>query len=166
LTPGDFSASDQQRTSGLKHTIRNGTREDIPRLLEIAGESSSAAQWSPAQYEHLFAPKVVQESCLLVAQAGGTLVGFLIAQGLDGDWEIENIAVTSHLQRQGVGTELLKKFLDGIRQNAAKAVHLEVRESNRSAQGLYGKAGFVQTGRRKSYYLAPPEDAIVLRFSF
>jgi ribosomal-protein-alanine N-acetyltransferase len=145
--------------------VREGTREDIPRLLEIAQESSSAAQWSQTQYEHLFAPEVVQESCLLVAEVDGALVGFLVGRGLEGDWEIENIAVTSQWRRQGVGTELLKGFL--VRsQKAAKTVHLEVRESNRAAQELYKKSGFVQIGRRKSYYSAPPEDAILLRFSF
>ena len=156
MNPADFRTSDQQRASGLQRIVRDGTREDIPRLLEIAQESSSSAQWSQAQYEHLFAPEVVQESCLLVAEVVGILGGFLVARGLDGDWEIENIAVASHLHRQGVGTELLKGFLDRTRQKAAKAVHLEVRESNRAAQELYRKSGFVQIGRRKSYYSVRP----------
>jgi len=160
LNPLDLKASPPQRT------VRDGTRDDIPRLLEIARETSSAAQWSQAQYEHLFAPKVVQESCLLVTETDGNLIGFLVARGLDGDWEIENIVVTPHLHRQGIGTELLKAFLHRIGQKAAKTVHLEVRDSNRAARELYKTSGFIQIGRRKNYYSEPPEDAITLKFSF
>jgi [ribosomal protein S18]-alanine N-acetyltransferase len=158
--PVNFKASHPQRT------VRDGTREDIPRLLEIARETSSAAQWSQAQYEHLFAPKVVQESCLLVSETEGIVGGFLVGRGLDGDWEIENIVVTPCLHRQGMGKELLKGFLHRIGQKAAKTVHLEVRDSNRAARELYKASGFIQIGRRKNYYSAPPEDAILLKFSF
>lgn len=155
----------------MKPAIRAGSREDIPRLLEIADESFTAAHWSPADYENLFAPQIVQESCLLVAEIDGKVQGFIAARGLDGDWEIENIVVTAGFQRQGLGAELLKGFLVLITRNrdgkiAAKAVHLEVRESNAAARQLYKTLGFVHSGRRKSYYSEPLEDAIILKLSF
>jgi [ribosomal protein S18]-alanine N-acetyltransferase len=161
---------------GMKPTVREGTPDDIPRLLEIAGESPTAAHWAETEYQHLFAPKVVQEDCVLVAEMGGTSGGFLVARGVGGDWEIENIVVSAHLRRQGVGTELLKSFLARVAkseasesfsaQSAAKTVHLEVRESNLAARELYTRLGFVPAGRRKGYYSDPPEDAILLKFSF
>jgi ribosomal-protein-alanine N-acetyltransferase len=43
-------------------------------------------------------------------------------------------------------------------------VFLEVRESNAAARCFYEKAGFVQTGRRKSYYTDPAEDAVLYRY--
>lgn len=141
-------------------------REDIPRLLQIACESGTAAQWSPADYENLFTPKLVQQSCLLVAEIGGVMNGFLVARGLDGDWEIENIVVTPDSRLQGLGTELMKGFLSRAGETAIKTVHLEVRESNSAARELYKTLGFAQVGRRKSYYSAPPEDAILLKLSF
>ena len=160
----------------MKPTMRDGTPDDISRLLEIAGESATAAHWSETEYQHLFAPKVVQEDCVLVAEIGGISGGFLVARGLGGDWEIENIVVSGHLRRQGVGTELLKGFLARVAETeaggsfsgerAAKTVHLEVRESNLAAQSLYKRLGFVPAGRRKGYYSDPPEDAILLKFSF
>jgi len=149
----------------LKTTLRAGTPEDVPRLLEIARESDTAAQWSAAEYEKLFAPKVVQQSCLLVAEIAGTVSGFLVARGLDGDWEIENIVVIPDLRRQGVGTALMQGFLSRAGGIAVKTVHLEVRESNIAAQGLYKRLGFAQVGRRKDYYSGPQEDAILLKFS-
>jgi ribosomal-protein-alanine N-acetyltransferase len=40
-----------------------------------------------------------------------------------------------------------------------------VRQSNTAAQNLYTKAGFEQTGRRKSYYANPIEDAVLYRLT-
>jgi [ribosomal protein S18]-alanine N-acetyltransferase len=150
----------------LKATLRAGTPEDVPRLLEIARESDTAAQWSPAEYEKLFAPKLVQQSCLLVAEIAGTVGGFLVARGLAGDWELENIVVSANLRRQGLGTALIQGFLSRAGEMALKTVHLEVRESNTAARELYKRLGFAQIGRRKGYYSGPPEDAILLKFSF
>jgi ribosomal-protein-alanine N-acetyltransferase len=45
----------------------------------------------------------------------------------------------------------------------ARAVYLEVRESNLAARRLYAAEGFVPVGRRPRYYRRPTEDAIVLR---
>jgi ribosomal-protein-alanine N-acetyltransferase len=155
----------------VKLTLRSGTPEDIPRLLELAQQSASAAHWSLTDYENLFAPKLVQKSCLLVAETAGTVNGFLVARGLDGDWEIENIVVSPDLRRQGLATELMRGFLSHATLShasgtAVKTVHLEVRESNLAAQELYKNLGFANIGRRKSYYSGPPEDAILLKLSF
>ena len=150
----------------MKANVRAGARDDIPRLMELANESAGAAHWSKTDYENLFAPKLVQQSCLLVAETGGIAGGFLVARGLDGDWEIENIVVTPGLRRQGLGTGLMQAFLRHTGQIPIKTVHLEVRESNSAAQQLYKSLGFAHVGRRKSYYSAPAEDAIVLKLSF
>jgi [ribosomal protein S18]-alanine N-acetyltransferase len=150
----------------LNPTLRAGTPEDLPRLLEIARESTMAAQWSPADYQKLFAPKLVQQSCVLVAEIAGTVRGFLVARGLDGDWEIENIVVVQDFQRQGLGTALMQGFLSRAGGIAVKTVHLEVRASNIAARELYKRLGFAQIGRRKDYYSGPLEDAILLKLSF
>ncbi len=44
-------------------------------------------------------------------------------------------------------------------------VLLEVRQSNETAQRLYTRHGFVPIGRRRRYYQAPPEDAVVMRLT-
>jgi ribosomal-protein-alanine N-acetyltransferase len=41
-------------------------------------------------------------------------------------------------------------------------IWLEVRASGSSARRLYEKFGFVESGRRKSYYTDPLEDAVVM----
>ncbi len=93
-------------------------------------------------------------------------LGFLVARPLDDEWEIENIAVNGPARRRGLGTRLLGEFMTLVEKRGGKHVFLEVRESNRAARALYEKWAFVESGKRKSYYHNPEEDALVLKFSF
>ena len=43
-----------------------------------------------------------------------------------------------------------------------QTVTLEVRAGNAAAVALYHKWGFLPVGRRKNYYTAPTEDAILM----
>jgi len=91
----------------------------------------------------------------------GDVLGFLAARGLGLEWEIENIVIANSAQRRGLGTRLVQEVLERAQTQGAQAVLLEVRESNRAARGLYSKLGFVESGRRKSYYRNPGEDAVL-----
>jgi [ribosomal protein S18]-alanine N-acetyltransferase len=57
----------------------------------------------------------------------------------------------------------LQAFLDHAKSAHSDAVFLEVRQSNAAARRFYEKNGFQQSGRRKSYYANPSEDAILYR---
>jgi [ribosomal protein S18]-alanine N-acetyltransferase len=145
-------------------TVRHALAADVERIQQIAGESSSAAQWSEKQYERLFA----EHSGLLIVlvlEKDHQVQGFIVARLAGDQWEIENIAVARALQRRGLASQLLCEFLVHARQSG-KAVFLEVRESNLAARKLYEKMGFVQAGRRKGYYRSPAEDALILELSF
>ena len=102
----------------------------------------------------------------LVLEDQSKISGFLVAQGIDQEWELENIVVTAADQRRGLGSRLLREFLDLIRDEHAEAVFLEVRESNHAARRLYEKFAFEQTGRRPHYYAQPNEDALTYRLNF
>ncbi len=92
------------------------------------------------------------------------MLGFLVAQRVDYEWELQNIVVAQSARRKGLGKRLLEGLLDQAAQTNG-AVFLEVRESNTAARNLYEKAGFELSGRRKSYYVDPSEDAVVYRHS-
>jgi [ribosomal protein S18]-alanine N-acetyltransferase len=53
--------------------------------------------------------------------------------------------------------------VERVKERGAHELFLEVRESNEAAQRVYRERGFVVVGRRKSYYSAPVEDALVMR---
>jgi ribosomal-protein-alanine N-acetyltransferase len=151
--------------------------------VEIASHSVTAAQWNQAEYVKLLTseksatqpegdsmiadPKSKSQSrTALVVEQDANVVGFIVGQQLEDEWEIENIAVTGAARRRGLGSRLVGELFDLVRSQGGKSVFLEVRESNRAARSLYEKWGFLEVGRRKMYYQNPPEDALVLKFKF
>ena len=110
--------------------VRQGEAADLPRLVEIASHSATAAQWNQAEYLKLFAPEPVQTRAALVVEQDGEVVGFIVGRQVELEWEIENIAVTGSARRRGLGSRLLGEFLDLVREKGGKEVFLEVRESN------------------------------------
>jgi ribosomal-protein-alanine N-acetyltransferase len=94
----------------------------------------------------------------------GCVQGFVVARHVAPEWELENIVVAPAVRRRGLGQRLLDALLAAARETNSSSVFLEVRESNAAARCFYEKAGFVQTGRRKSYYTDPAEDAVLYRY--
>ncbi len=146
--------------------VRPAAPADLPRLVEIAAHSVTAAQWNAAEYHKLFAPEPLQNRVALVAEEGPDVVGFFVGRQTGVGWEIVNIAVTGSARRRGLGTRLLGEFMDLVRSRGGREIFLEVRESNLAARALYEKWAFIESGRRKMYYENPAEDAVVLKFSF
>jgi len=145
--------------------IRAATEADISALIHLAQHSATAAHWSPEQYANLFTSTSPRRIALVI-QESSSVQGFLIAQTIPPEWEIENIAIAADARRRGLGTRLLGEFLDRARAEGAQAVFLEVRESSRAARSLYEKWAFVESGRRVRYYQNPQEDAITYRHLF
>jgi ribosomal-protein-alanine N-acetyltransferase len=146
--------------------VRPATGPDLPRLMEIAKHSATAAQWSQVEYAKLFAQETEQNRTALVIEDGAEVAGFIVAREVGQEWEIENIAVSGPARRRGLGTRLLGEFLDLARERGASEIFLEVRESNLAARALYEKWAFVEAGRRKTYYDNPAEDAMVFKYIF
>ncbi|MGI6254139.1 MAG: ribosomal protein S18-alanine N-acetyltransferase [Acutalibacter sp.] len=79
---------------------------------------------------------------------------------------VDNIAVFGHQRRKGVGTAIVKALIAEALRRDAEFISLEVRPSNRAAVGLYTKLGFLEEGRRRNFYSAPTEDALILTRRF
>lgn len=99
----------------------------------------------------------------VAVEATGAVVGYLIGWFAAGEGEIANVAVACDCRGRGIGGRLLDAALSTARAQGSAVVHLEVRESNVAAQALYASRQFGAVGRRRQYYRAPVEDAIVLR---
>jgi ribosomal-protein-alanine N-acetyltransferase len=154
----------------LKATVRFATPADIPAMIALERDANMAAHWPHAQYERIFvqqepkpaSPERAQRIAMVICDDLG-LQGFLVARQIDAELEIENVAVASSARRRGLGTDLVGKLLLLARRQGAKALFLEVRESNQAARALYEKCGFIQDGNRKRYYEHPTEAAILYR---
>ena len=156
-------------------TIRLATPADIPSMMNLERSCPTAAHWSEQQYVQLFqASRSGPERFVLVISGmpaittnsstgddGEALLGFLVARHVVSEWELENIVVAPEVRRKGCGQRLLDALLVHAAHTNSDSIFLEVRESNASARALYHRAGFRQTGQRKSYYTKPIEDAIL-----
>lgn len=98
----------------------------------------------------------------LVAEHDAAIVGYIVARAIADEGEIRNLAVAAGHRGRGVGRQLLGAGLARLAARGARAVYLEVRASNRSAQEFYRRHGFCKVGRRPRYYRRPPEDAVVM----
>ena len=145
--------------------VRPATAEDVPTLMELARHSRTASQWSEEAYRTAVNPAARPERMVLVIEEAAVL-GFVVAQVLADEWEIENIAVSAPARRRGLASRLVSELLQRAKERGAREVFLEVRESNRAARMLYEKWAFLPAGRRKAYYTDPVEDALLFRFNF
>ncbi len=148
----------------VKLSVRPAVPADLPVLMGLEKLAVTAAHWSAEQYEALFRAANLTRMVLII-QEESELQGFIVANGVGEDWEIENLVIAGAGRRRGLGTVLLGEFLEVARAKGAGTVFLEVRSSNRAARLLYEKCSFTASGHRKSYYQNPVEDAIVYRLS-
>lgn len=94
----------------------------------------------------------------------GELVGYCVLMAAAGEAHLLNLSIAEAHQRRGHGAALLSEAASLARRLGAKNLFLEVRPSNRAAQGLYTRFGFRKVAVRKGYYPAHcgREDALVL----
>ena len=134
-------------------------------MRELEQQTATAAHWSATQYDALFAADTQARGALLAVDESSEslIMGFLIARCLQDEWEIENIIVDEQHRQSGVGSRLVRSLLAEARTAGVLSVILEVRESNHAALRLYESIGFKAEGRRKNYYQASTEDALLYR---
>ncbi|MDX1510349.1 MAG: ribosomal protein S18-alanine N-acetyltransferase [Nitriliruptorales bacterium] len=96
----------------------------------------------------------------LGVEIDGELVAFAGAWDAPDDCHLLAIAVARSRRRRGLGRALLVRLVEDAADRAAGPMTLEVRADNLAAIGLYRSCGFVETGRRPSYYR--DADAVIM----
>ena len=119
--------------------------------------------WSEA----LLAQELDDEMISLIAAQGegDVLLGYGEVRVVLDEGTLEKIVVAPSFRRQGVAEEILRAYLRFGCAHLA-FLTLEVRESNVPAIRLYQKLGFQTVGRRKNYYRAEREDALLMTITF
>ena len=79
--------------------------------------------------------------------------------------DLLTIATIPAARGRGIASFMLTELVSTARELGCPDVLLEVRQSNETAQRLYTRHGFVPIGRRRRYYQAPPEDAVVMHLT-
>jgi [ribosomal protein S18]-alanine N-acetyltransferase len=142
--------------------IRPATRADIPGMLLLTENTPTPSRWTRAQYERLFDTNAARRMTL-ISEEDSMPKGLITALVVADEWEIENVVVAAEFRRRGLATRLLRELIDLARTAGARAMFLEVRESNTAARNLYKNSSFHETGRRLRYYSDPVEDAVLYR---
>ena len=133
-------------------------REHLAGAAELE-EKCFSSPWSARALELLLGEDAFGVVCLqngAVAAYGG------MTFALD-EASVTNIAVHPDLRRQGLGRAILDGLLQAAVAHGSRELFLEVRVSNGAAIALYESAGFETVGRRKGFYRAPTEDALIMK---
>jgi [ribosomal protein S18]-alanine N-acetyltransferase len=141
--------------------LRRAVSDDVHGVAAIERESFSDP-WSA----RAFLPLVPEPSTLFLVAASSTgdaILGYAVAWFVGDEAELANLAVSPNARRRGVGAIMLEQVIAEATRRRCRTMYLEVRESNATARSLYARYAFEQVGRRKRYYVAPQEDALVLR---
>ena len=137
--------------------------EHLPQLTALEQICFPADPWSESVYRAALDNPAV--AILLAQGEDGALLGYAVLSTVLDEGNLDNIAVAPEARRQGVADALLSA-LTAFGQEHLACLMLEVRASNAPAIALYEKHGFTAVGRRKNYYDAPREDAILMTLSF
>jgi ribosomal-protein-alanine acetyltransferase len=123
-----------------------------------------AAPWTPGNFRDALASGY----CASVAEREGRIVAYGVMMLAPGEAQVLNLSVVPDARREGLGRQLLRRFIADALHFGAEQIFLEVRASNLAAISLYEAEGFTAIGRREWYY--PPlagdaarEDALVMR---
>lgn len=135
----------------------------LSQVAELEKVCFPADPWSEALFrDALDSPHT---TILLAEGEDGGVLGYAVLSVVLGEGNLDNIAVAPDARRRGVADALLGA-ITGFGREHLSVLMLEVRASNAPAIALYGKHGFVPVGRRKNYYSAPREDALLMTLNF
>ena len=93
-------------------------------------------------------------------EPGAQPAGFALIWHAADEVHLLDLAVDPDARRRGVARALVGRVLTYARENQARLVLLEVRQSNDAARALYRSAGFSENGVRRGYYSDNGEDAV------
>lgn len=98
----------------------------------------------------------------VVALHGHEVVGYCGLMVTAGEGHITNVAVHPDHRRMAIATRMMSSTMHHAVSSRLDGVTLEVRMSNRGAQELYRRFGFVPGGVRRNYYREVNEDALIM----
>ena len=165
--------------------LREMTEEDLGTIARLEGKLFGAEAWTRGllnlELEASQGPQADRRYVVVESEdaddaanpgAGAGLngprllgyAGLYHAGGLTSA-DLLTIATIPAARGRGIASLMLTERVSTAQQAGCPDVLLEVRQSNEAAQRLYTGHGFVPIGRRRRYYQAPPEDAVVMRLT-
>jgi ribosomal-protein-alanine N-acetyltransferase len=150
---GDAPAKPSPETAGA---------HDLDALVALE-RACASHPWTRAHFDAALRSPGTRVTVLRGAAGEPALVALCVVARAADEVEIHDVAVHPVARRRGFARRLLTQALAEAARAGARTAFLDVRASNRAARALYAGLGFAPAGRRRGYYRAPEEDALVLR---
>ena len=123
--------------------------EDCPQVAQLHQETFYRG-WNEKDFQDFVKDPLIFGFKI---EQGGDLFGYILWREVEGEAEILTLVIAPHVQRKGIGQQLLNALCERLTENGVSKLFLEVAEDNISAQNFYIKHGFVLLGKRDNYYL-------------
>jgi [ribosomal protein S18]-alanine N-acetyltransferase len=124
----------------------------IAALMEAAFPADTGERWPAADLMTVLSLPGSQAWLACSPESGLSPVGFALVREVIDEAELLLIAVSPDLRGKGFAKSLLGAIKTDLMSRNIEILHLEVRETNQAALGLYTSAGFDVVGRRRNYY--------------
>lgn len=135
------------------------TLEDVEAVLEIE-RACFTLPWAREAFEQ----ELTQNACAryLVLREQGMPRAYAGMWFVMDEGHITNVAVHPERRGRGYGERVTRALMQLAADSGMSWMTLECRRSNKAAQGLYHKLGFIDVGYRKRYYTDNNEDALIM----
>jgi ribosomal protein S18 acetylase RimI-like enzyme len=124
--------------------VRAAGPADIPAVLTLWARARSAAASTPDTPEALERLLATDPGALLVAEAGGAIVGVIVAAWDGWRGNVYRLAVDPPHRRRGVGVALVRAGERRLEQQGARRVTALVAHDEADAVGLWAAAGYAR----------------------
>lgn len=139
-------------------------RADPSDAAELAGLEAELEThpWTQGQFFEELAAEGVGRVLVLRRSDTSGIVGFIVVHVVADEGCVRSLGIAHSFQRRGLARFLLRVGSRLVLGQGVATLHLEVRAGNAPARSLYAAEGFVEVGRRRDYYSAPVEDAVLM----
>jgi [ribosomal protein S18]-alanine N-acetyltransferase len=131
--------------------LHNAGWSDLDEVMEVmtaAFEPQFGEAWTRAQCAGILPMHGVK---MILARDSGPSLGFSLVRQVADESELLLLAVRPEARRHGIGSCLVRRFIEDGGSANLKKLHLEVRDGN-DAVHLYRRHDFTVEGRRSQYY--------------
>ena len=139
-------------------TVGLMTLDDVDAVHEIE-TACFKTPWSKESFRH----EVTENACAryVVLREDGRAIAYAGVWFILDEAHITNIAVHPERRGLGYGERVTREMIQLASDSGMNWMTLEVRRSNKVAQNLYHKLGFIDVGYRKRFY-ENSEDALIM----
>tara|TARA_B100001013_G_scaffold329664_1_gene244117 strand:+ start:445 stop:945 length:501 start_codon:yes stop_codon:yes gene_type:complete len=139
--------------------VRQAALNDIPKIIDI-NLKTLPENYSNSFYEDIL---INYPETFIVAENDEKIIGYIMCRieyglsnirtlNLARKGHIVSIALLEECRNKGIGTELLKMSIEGMKKRNCKESYLEVRSNNFNAIKVYEKFGFTKNKTMDNYY--------------